>query len=112
MSDALWPYLIVILAGFLPNEAFRVAGALLGRRVNERSEFFTWIRIVAVALLAAVVSKLILAPPAILAAVPLWLRLASVGLGLGSAYVARRSLLVGILVGEAVLITGAWYYGP
>ena len=25
MSDALWPYLVVVLAGFLPNEIFRLA---------------------------------------------------------------------------------------
>ena len=111
MFDALWPYLIVVLAGFLPNEAFRVAGVLLGRRVNEQSEFFIWIRIVAVALLAAVVSKLVVAPPAVLAAVPLWLRLASIGLGVVAFYVLRRSLLIGILTGEALLVAGAWYFG-
>lgn len=111
MLEALWPYLVVILAGFLPNEAFRVAGVVLGRRIDDTTEFFVWIRIVAVALLAAVVAKLLFAPPAVLATVPLWLRLTSVALGLGAFYTARRSLLVGILSGEALLIGGAWYLG-
>lgn len=111
MSEALWPYLVVILAGFLPNEAFRVAGVLLGRRVDDKTEFFVWIRIVAVALLAAVVAKILFAPPAVLATVPLWLRLASVALGVGAFHAARRSLLVGILAGEALLVGGAWYLG-
>lgn len=111
MLEAFWPYLIVVFAGFLPNEAFRVAGVLLGRRVDERSEFFIWIRIVAVALLAAVVSKLVVAPPAVLAAVPLWLRLVSIGCGLAAFYALRRSLLAGMLAGEAVLVAGAWHFG-
>lgn len=109
MPEAVWPYLVVILAGFLPNEVFRVAGVLLGRRVDDKSEFFVWIRIVAVALLAAVVSKILFSPPAILGTVPLWLRLLSVAAGLGAFYTLRRSLLFGILFGEAVLIVGAWY---
>jgi hypothetical protein len=109
MGETLWPYLVVILAGFLPNEAFRVAGVLFGRRVDETSEIFVWIRIVAVALLAAVVSKILFSPPAVLAGVPLWLRLFSVGVGLGAFFAMRRSLLLGIVAGEVVLIGGAWW---
>ena len=111
MLEASWPYLVVILAGFLPNEVFRVAGVLLGRRVDDTSEFFVWIRIVAVALLAAVVSKILFSPPVILGTVPLWLRLLSVASGLAAFYALRRSLLFGILFGEAVLVGGAWYLG-
>jgi hypothetical protein len=108
MPDALWPYLVVILAGFLPNEAFRVAGVLFGRRVDEGSELFVWIRIVAVALLAAVVSKILFSPPAVLATVPLWLRLLAVASGLAAYFGLRRSLVLGILAGEGVLVGGAW----
>lgn len=111
MPEALWPYLVVILAGFLPNEAFRIAGVLLSRGVDEKSELFVWIRIVAVALLATVVSKILFSPPAILSAVPLWLRLFSVAAGLGAFFALRRSLLFGILTGEAVLVCGVWYLG-
>lgn len=109
MSEALWPYLVVILAGFLPNEIFRSAAVLLGRGVDEKSEFFVWIKFVAVALLAAVVSKLLVAPPAVLATVPLWLRLASVAGGLGAFFAFRRNLMVGMLIGEALLIGAAFY---
>ena len=108
MPEALWPYLVVILAGFLPNEVFRAAAVLLGRRIDDTSEFFVWIRIVAVSLLAAVVSKLLFSPPAILAQVPLYLRLLSVVVGIGGFYAGRRSLLMGILAGEAVLIGLVW----
>lgn len=111
MSDALWPYVVVIFAGFLPNEAFRVAGVLLARGIDETSELFVWIRIVAVALLAAVVAKILFSPPAVLASVPLWLRLLAIATGLGAFYGARRSLLLGILAGECILVGGAWYLG-
>lgn len=110
MLEALWPYLVVILAGFLPNEAFRVAGVLLGGGVDDRSEAFVWIKFVAVALLAAVVSKLLFSPAAVLAPIPVGLRFLCVAIGVGAFYALRRSLVLGILAGEAVLIACAWYF--
>lgn len=111
MSEALWPYLVVILAGFLPNEVFRLGAVVLARGLNESSELFTWVKIVALTLLAAVVSKLVYAPPAVLAAVPLWVRIGAVAIGVASFYGARRSLAFGILAGEAALIAMAWSLG-
>lgn len=111
MSEALWPYLVVIGAGFLPNEVFRIAGVLLGRNVDAASELFTWIKIVAIALLAAVVSKLLFAPPAALAAVPPLARIGAVTIGVAGFYAARRNVLAAILVGEALLIGSAWAFG-
>ena len=112
MSEALWPYLIVVLAGFLPNEVFRVAAVFLSRGVDETSELFTWIRIVAIALLAAVVSKLLYMPPAVLEAVPFGLRIAAVAIGVGVYCAAGRGLLLGILAGEAALVGAAsWWAG-
>lgn len=110
-ADALAPYLVVVLAGFLPNEAFRLAAVFLARRVDETSELFTWIRIVALALLAAVVSKLLSQPPAVLEAVPLAARWTSVAIGIGAFFVLRRSLLGAILVGEAALVAAASIVG-
>lgn len=111
MTEGLWPYLVVIAAGFLPNEAFRAAAVLLARRVDETSELFTWIRIVAIALLAAVVSKLTYSPAAMLAAVPLWLRILSIAVGVAAFFSLRRALLTAILAGEAVFVTVAWWLG-
>ena len=108
MSEALWPYLVVVLAGFVPNEVFRVAAVFLARGIDERSEVFAWIRTVALALLAAVVSKLLFQPPAVLAAVPLLARWAAVGTGVAAFFALRRSLLGGILAGEALLVAAAW----
>lgn len=112
MSEAAWPYLVVLLAGFLPNEIFRFGAVVLSRGLNENSELFTWVKIVALALLAAVVSKLIYASPAALASVPLWVRAGAVAIGVAAFYGARRSLALGILAGEAALIATAWWLGP
>lgn len=106
---SLSPYLVVILAGFLPNEVFRVLGVILGRRVDESREIFAWIRIVATTLLAAVVSKLIYAPAAALATVPMSIRIAAVAIGIAAFFATRRSLLLGILIGEAAFVAGAFW---
>lgn len=110
-AASLWPYLVVVLAGFVPNELFRIAAVVLSRGVDERSEIFAWIRIVATTLLAAVVSRLIYAPAASLAAVPMSVRVASIAVGIAAFFVLRRSLVLGILTGEAVFVAAAWWLG-
>ena len=104
------PYLTILLAGFLPNEAFRLMAVLLARRVDPDSKVFTWVKIVATTLLAAVVSRLIYAPAASLAVVPAWVRVLGIVVGVASFYALRCSLILGILVGEAVFVALAWQF--
>ena len=106
----LWPYLIVIGAGFLPNEAFRLAAVMLSRGIDETSEAFTWIRIMATTLLAGVVATLLFTPSGALAAVPAAARFGSLAAGLAGFLLLRRSLLAGVLTGEATLIGLAWIF--
>lgn len=109
--DALWPYLVLVLVGVLPNEVFRLAGVVLARRVDERSEIFVWVRHVATALLAGLVAKLLLSPASVLATVPLGLRLGAVALGVAAFFLCRRSIVAGVVCGEAALMTAAWVVG-
>lgn len=111
MSADLWPYLVVVLAGFLPNEMFRMAAVLLSRGVDEQSELFGWIRVMATTLLAAVVSRLVYAPAAVLDPVPIAVRVGAIAVGVLSYFALRRSLLLGILAGEACLICASWWFG-
>ncbi len=104
--------LVVVLAGFLPTEVWRSLAILAGRRLQEGSEALLWVRAVATALLAAVVARLIFVPTGVLVEVPLWLRLACIAAGLAAFALSRRSVFVGVLVGEAVLIAGAWTLVP
>ncbi len=111
MSEALWPYLVVLLAGFLPNEAFRVAAVFLSRGVDPDSEFFRWIKVVATTLLAAVVARLVYSPAAALEHVPLAIRAGAVAVGIMGFFVLRRSLVLGILTGEVFFVAAAWWIG-
>ncbi|HSI42598.1 MAG TPA: AzlD domain-containing protein [Xanthobacteraceae bacterium] len=110
-SGELGAALLVILVGFLPNEIWRVVGVLVGRSLDEDSAWMRWVRAVATALIAAVVARLLLTPSGALVAVPLWLRLAAVGSGVAGFAVLRRSVLGGVLLGEVVLVAGAWWLG-
>ena len=82
MSFAMEPYLALLLIGFLPSEVWRWLGIVLGRGLDENSEIILWVRAVATALVAAVVARIALFPPGALAAVPVEVRLAALGLRL------------------------------
>ena len=109
MSEALWPYLVILLAGVLPNEAFRVAAVFLSRGVDENSELFRWIKVTATTLLAAVVARLIYSPAPALEHVPLVIRASAVLVGILGFFVLRRSLVLGILTGEVFFVLAAWW---
>lgn len=106
-TGGLWPYLVVILFGFLPSEIWRWAAVFVGRSVSEDSEVLVWVKAVASALLAGVVAKLLLTPSGALASVPIFWRGAALIIGVGAFYASRKSVLAGMLVGEAVLISAA-----
>ncbi|MDB5592518.1 AzlD domain-containing protein [Enterovirga sp.] len=107
MSEALWPYLVVLLFGALPNEVFRSAAVFLARGLSEDGELFRWIRVVAITLLAAVVSKIVASPPAALATVPVWVPVAAMATGV-LVHRLRPSLFGAILAGEVVFVILAW----
>lgn len=103
-----WPYAVMVLIGFLPTEIWRVAAVLLAKDLKEDSDVLAWVRLVASALLAAVVAKLVLTPTGALATVPLWGRVASVTGALAALFLFRRSVAAAVVAGEALLI--ASYY--
>ena len=106
----LTPYLVLIVAGFLPNEVWRLLGIVVAHGLDESSELVVWVRAVATALLAGVVAKIVLFPPGGLAAVPLAVRLTAMAVGFAAFLLVRRSVLAGVLAGEAVLILGAFWF--
>ena len=104
------PYLVLIVAGFLPNEVWRMLGIVVAHGLDEGSELVTWVRAVATGLLAGVVAKIVLFPPGGLADVHLAVRLSAIGIGFLTFLLVRRSVLAGVLAGEAVLILGAFWF--
>lgn len=103
----LWPYLALVLAGFLPNEVWRWLGVLLGRGLDEEAEIIVWVRGVATAVLVGVVVKLAVFPSGALADVPLVVRLSALTIGFAAFWFLRRSVFAGVIAGEAVLIGAA-----
>jgi hypothetical protein len=102
----LWPYFMLILVGFLPNEIWRALGLVLARGLNEDSEIVIWSRAVATAILAGVIAKLILFSTGALATIPLTMRISAAVIGFVAYLVMRRSVFAGVAVGEAVLLVG------
>ena len=102
----LWPYLTLILVGFLPNEIWRAVGLVLARGLNEDSEIVVWSRAVATAIIAGVIAKLILFSSGALATVPLSVRVTAAACGFLAYLIMRRSVFAGVAVGEAALLLG------
>jgi len=73
--DLLWPYLVLVLVGFLPNETWRVLGLVAARGLDQNSEILVWVRAVATAILAAIIARLVIFSPGALGGVPLTVRL-------------------------------------
>ncbi len=105
----LWPYLVLILVGFLPSEIWRALGVVVSRGLDERSEIIVWVRAVATTLLAAVVMKLLLTPTGALAAAPILARFGAIGFGVGVYFLAGRSVIVGVIAGELILISLTYF---
>jgi hypothetical protein len=103
--------LVLVIAGFLPNEIWRMAGLWLGSGVDEGSDLLVWVRAVATAILAGVIAQILVTPPGALASVPDWLRYGAVGAGFAGFAVTRRSTLAGVVFGEIVMLAGKWWLG-
>jgi hypothetical protein len=103
--------LILVIAGFLPNEVWRIAGLWFGAGVDEGSEVLVWVRAVATAILAGVIAQILVQPPGALASIPDWLRYGAVAAGFGMFMLMRRSIFAGVVFGEIVLVAGKWWLG-
>jgi hypothetical protein len=107
----LWPYLILIMVGFLPNEIWRMLGVVVSHGIDEGSELIVWVRAVATAILTGVVAKIIVFAPGALAGVPLSVRLTAAAAGMAAFFLLRRSVLAGVVVGTLGILVGVWAVG-
>src|SRR5690606_24713768 len=101
-----WPFLFILIAGWLATDIWRFAGVVLGGRLTEGSDILVLVRCVATALVAAVVANLIAFPSGALANTPLLLRVGAAAAGFACYLSAGKRMIVGILAGEAVLLAG------
>ncbi|MBX3570755.1 MAG: AzlD domain-containing protein [Mesorhizobium sp.] len=101
-----WPYLFILLAGWLVTDAWRFLGVFIGGRVSEDSDAMVLVRTIATALVAAVIGNLIVFPGGALAETSMALRVGAAAAGFAAYLALRHSMLAGIVTAEAVLIAG------
>jgi predicted membrane protein len=109
-SGGLWPYLALILFGFLPTEVWRYLSIFIARGVHEGSESLEWVRAVSTALLAGVVANILITPSGALASVPIAARLGAMAFGLAVYFALRRSVIGAVVAGEAAILSAAWWW--
>lgn len=101
-----WPYLFILIAGWLATDSWRFLGVYLGGRLSEQSDLLVLVRCVATALVAAVIANLIVFPAGPLADTAIGLRVFSASVGFAAFLWFRKNVLVGIVVTEIVLLAG------
>jgi hypothetical protein len=101
-----WPFIVILVAGWLATDLWRWLGVLAGNRLQEGSEALHWVRAVATALVMAVTAKLVVFPTGVLETSPLWLRLAAAGLGFLAFLLSGQRVIVGVLVPLVILGAG------
>jgi hypothetical protein len=101
-----WPFLFILVAGWLATDSWRFLGVYFGGRISEDSDLLVLVRAVATALVAAVIGNLIIFPSGALAVTPLGLRIAAAALGFAAYLFLGKRVLVGIVVAESVLVAG------
>ncbi|MCQ8782559.1 AzlD domain-containing protein [Mangrovibrevibacter kandeliae] len=99
-----WPYVFILLAGWLPTDIWRYLGVLSSGRIREDSPALGLVRAIATALVAAVIAQLVLYPGGSLAAIPGAVRAGALVVGFLVYLAAGRRIVVGILAAEAVLV--------
>jgi branched-subunit amino acid transport protein AzlD len=107
----LWPYILLVLVGVLPNEIWRLLGVLASRGIAEDSELIIWVRAVATAILGGVVVKIVIFAPGALAGVPMTARLTAIAAGVLAFLMFRGSVFAGVAAGCGTLVAGAWLMG-
>lgn len=101
-----WPYFFILIAGALATDIWRFLGVLVGGRMREESQGLVLVRCVATALVGGVIAQLILYPSGELANSPMWMRAGAAGAGFFAFLLTGQRILVGVLVGEALLLIG------
>ena len=106
MGEGLGAYVFLLIVGFCATAPWRILGVALSQSIDAESEVLRWVRAVSTALIAGLVARLVFFPAGALAEVPMVLRLGAFAVAIAAFLIARRSLAVGVLAGEAALLLG------
>jgi branched-subunit amino acid transport protein len=103
--------LLLLLAGVIPNQVWRMLGLWLGSGLDEGSDLLVWVKAVATAILAGVIAQILVQPPGALASVPGSLRYGALVVGFVVFMLTRRSIFAGVVSGEVLMLAGKWWLG-
>ena len=106
-----WPFLFILLAGWLPTDVWRWLGVLSSGRIDEKSMLIVAARAIATGLVAAVIARLVLYPGGSLAAIPDWIRIAALAGGFCAYLWLGRQTMIAILAAEIILLGVPWAMG-
>ncbi|NQW09396.1 MAG: AzlD domain-containing protein [Alphaproteobacteria bacterium] len=93
------PALTVVIVAILASFVWRALGAVLAHRINPEGRVFRWFTCVSYAVLAGLLTRLLILPMGDLASVDLTIRVAAAGVGVAVFFLTRRNLLVGVVAG-------------
>jgi branched-subunit amino acid transport protein len=95
---------LLVIASAIGTYVWRGLGVLLSGRIRVNSELFNWVACVAYAMVAGLISRILLIPSGMLVQTLLVERLGACVLALIAYYISRRNLLVGVGVGVAAIM--------
>lgn len=98
-----WPYLFILLAGWLPTDIWRYLGVLSSGRMSDNSPVLSLVRAIATALVAAVIARLVLYPTGSLVGIPTIVRVGAMVGGFAVYIVFGRKIIAGILFSQILL---------
>ncbi|MEJ2117094.1 MAG: AzlD domain-containing protein [Alphaproteobacteria bacterium] len=104
MSNFGSTFMTILGAGVAANAIWRVAGVALSNGLRETSPVIVWAQSVSKALVAGLVTRLILFPPGALADINLPVRVGAFVLGVAIFYIVRKNSAAGILFGTGALV--------
>lgn len=95
-----WPFLVLAIAA---TYLWRGLGVLLSTRIDPQGAVFRWVTCVSYAMLAGLISRIIVLPLGLLAEVPLGDRLAAVAVAFVVYFGGGRRVLAGVAAGTVAL---------
>lgn len=103
MTEALASLALIAACG-AGTYLWRGLGVALSGRINPERPLFVWVGCVAYAMVAGLVSRLILLPAGSLAAAPLEYRILACAAAVAGYYLGGRSLMTGVTAGVVALV--------
>jgi len=94
----------LVIGSILASYLWRFLGTLFSRTINPEGYVFQWITCVSYAMLAGLISRMILLPVGALEQASLGIRLFSIVVGLAVFFLAKKQVLIGVGAGLGVFI--------